>query len=502
MKRFLLRLLALFILLSLSCQAITPVGTPTNQPPTQVPPTPPRSTSTPLAVPTALPTTAAQVATPTAAATELSIPPEQLSAGDPYIPEIGNRGYDVSWYALDLTLDPQQPGLDAQVIITATTTEDISALSLDFVGFEIDAVTVDEVPAVYQRLNKKLLVALPQPLAASSTFQLDVAYHGQPEKIASRYVPFVPSLGLFYVPDANGLFVAAEPDGARNWFPCNDHPSDKAAYRFNLNVPYGLTAVANGVLVESTTSYAGNYFTWVHSQPLATAFVTVAVGKYERIESLSPQGVPIRSYLRSEQVVAYHAKEAAIGEMIDWLGAMFGPYPFDEFGYVSVPSLGASLETQTMVLLGTEDFFEGILIHEMAHMWFGDWVSLDSWGEIWRSEGFATYLVALWSNRDDPTAFENDIATMAQSMQDYPATFPLNDPPPHEMFGQQTYYGAAVVIHALRQTVGDEAFFTGLRLYFERYGGGSASDADFQAVLEEAAGLSLDEFFASWFKEP
>jgi aminopeptidase N len=146
-------------------------------------------------------------------------------------------------------------------------------------------------------------------------------------------------LGLFYIPDANGLFVAAEPDGARNWFPCNDHPRDKAAYRFNLSVPYGLTAIANGVLVESSKSYTGNQFTWVHNQPLATAFVTVAVGKYERIDSLSPQGVPIRSYVREEQIVAYRAKEAVIGEMIDWLGSMFGPYPFDEFGYVSRRSL-------------------------------------------------------------------------------------------------------------------------------------------------------------------
>lgn len=493
---------AFFILLSQACQAVTPTSTATVSPPTAQIPTPLQSTATPKPTLTTAPTFATQTPTAMAAAQEVDISPEQLSAGDPYIPDLGNRGYDVDWYTLDLSLDPRQPDLTGRVIITATTTAAISALSLDFVGFYIDELIVDGEPATYQRANMKLLVALPQPLAEGSPFRLEVAYHGQPEKVASPYVPFVPSLGLFFVPDANSLFVASEPDGARNWFPCNDHPRDKAAYRFNLSVPYGLTAVANGVLVESTTSYAGNQFTWLHSQPLATAFVTVVVGRYERIDSLSPQGVAIRSYVRAEQAVAYLAKQATIGEMIDWLGSMFGPYPFDEFGYVSIPGLGASLETQTMVLLGTQGFPESVMIHEMAHMWFGDWVSLDSWGEIWRSEGFATYLVAMWLNRDDPAALDNDMTVMAQAMQEQPVDFHLNDPPPNDMFGQHTYYGAAVVIQALRQTLGDEAFFAGLRLYFERYGGGSASDAEFKSVMQEAAGMSLDEFFASRFKEP
>jgi aminopeptidase N len=152
------------------------------------------------------------------------------------------------------------------------------------------------------------------------------------------------------------------------------------------------------------------------------------------------------------------------------------------------------------VILGTEVFFEGILVHEMAHMWFGDWVSLDSWSEIWRSEGFATYVTSMWSNRFDPVGLENDIAILSQSMKDDPAVFPLNNPPPIAMFGQHSYYDAAVVIHALRQTVGDKAFFDGLRLYFEHYGGSSASDEEFKAVMEEAARVSLDKFFARWFR--
>jgi aminopeptidase N len=534
MRRHLPLFISFTLLILLACQAIVPAPTPTPTPPTTVITVTPRPTATlppikltqiaqrtqtiqalmtqvaqlPAATPNRALTAAAQTVqayltrapTATADTTRVEIPAEQLSAGDPYMPEIGNQGYDVAWYRLALILDPQRASLSGRVTITATTTAALSALSLDFVGFEIDTLAVNGVPANYQRQGKKLLVALPQPLAAAAPFQVQIAYHGRPAGKPSPYVPFVPALGLIYNPQANVLFAAAEPDGARNWFPCNDHPRDKASYRFELTVPQGLTAVANGVLVSASRSPQGDTFTWEHQQPIATAFVTVAVGPFERVESASPAGVPLRSYVLPKQAAAYRAQAAAIGEMVDWLGGMLGPYPFDEFGYVSAPGLGASLETQTIVLLGTDEFDDSTLVHEMAHQWFGDWVSLDSWGEIWRSEGFATYMAYLWSNRANPAGLESEMDTLAQSLQDYPASFPLNNPPPAEMFGAPSYYGGAVLAHQLRQTVGDAAFFAGLKLYFERYGGGSASDADFQAAMEETSGKSLDDFFAIWFK--
>jgi len=139
-------------------------------------------------------------------------------------------------------------------------------------------------------------------------------------------------------------------------------------------------------------------------------------------------------------------------------------------------------------------------VHEMAHMWFGDWVSLDSWSEIWRSEGFATYAHLLWTARDQPDQFEQTMGGIEEFTTAKPSGYPLNYPPREEMFGSDSYFKGAVVAYALREKVGDQAFYSGLRNYFKLYGGGNASQAQFQAVMEESAGIKLDEFFQKWLK--
>ena len=140
------------------------------------------------------------------------------------------------------------------------------------------------------------------------------------------------------------------------------------------------------------------------------------------------------------------------------------------------------------------------LAHEMAHMWFGDWVSLDSWGDIWRSEGFATYIADLWLTRDDPAALDRQIELYRSLVSETPRDYPLNDPPRHEMFGRDSCIKGAVLVHDLRMEIGDEAFFSGLRAYYEEFGGRAASHQEFQATMEEAAGKSLETFFEDWFK--
>ncbi|MCP4537061.1 MAG: hypothetical protein GY832_07930 [Chloroflexi bacterium] len=433
---------------------------------------------------------------------ELSVSaPENLSAGDPYAPELGNAGYDVQHYTLALALDPSAPFVDARVTIDAVNTMDgLDQVSLDFVGFDISEVSWDGTVLPFFREETKLIVAFPEPLPDGESFALDIAYSGEPIQEASDYVPFISHLGLYY-PSGDSLFVVSEPDGARYWFPSNDHPRDKATYRFELSVPKGLTGVANGVLVEANTGGAtGDLYVWEHDYPMATALVTVAVGDYVRLESASPDGVPLRHYVFPDRQADFERVEARLGEMIDWMSALFGPYPFEAFGFVTVSGLGASLETQTMVILSEGSIEDGTMSHEMAHMWFGDWVNLDSWQTMWRNEGFATYISIMWQLRDTQEDLNQRMAEITRSVLDNDSGYPLNDPPPAQLFGNDSYVKGAVVAHALRQEVGDEAFFGGLRTYFERYGGGTASDAEFQAVMEEAAGVSLDAFFAEWFE--
>ena len=190
------------------------------------------------------------------------------------------------------------------------------------------------------------------------------------------------------------------------------------------------------------------------------------------------------------------SEDPPIGAAVDWMGQRFGAYPFPEFGYVMVKGLGASLETQTMVLLDETSVNEPTMIHELAHMWFGDWVSLDSWRDVWRNEGFATYVQMLWDARNNPAALDE---RLAPSLRTIPASqFPIGDPPRAQLFAGDTYNKGALLAQALRKAIGDQAFYTGQRDYFKRYGGGVATRAEFRAALEDAAGKSLNDLFDRW----
>jgi len=152
-----------------------------------------------------------------------------------------------------------------------------------------------------------------------------------------------------------------------------------------------------------------------------------------------------------------------------------------------------------MVLLSSGMIGKRTAVHELAHMWFGDWVSLDSWEEMWRNEGFATYVQLMWETNDDPEEMALRIAALQSGVDGNDKSYPLNHPPPEYLFELNIYFQGAVAVHALRLEMGDEAFFNGLRQYFQRFGGKTASDADFRAVMEESAGRSLETYFSEWF---
>lgn len=426
------------------------------------------------------------------------------SIGDPYTPELGNTGYDVQHYLLQLALDPAVDRIQGAATVEAVATlHGLSELSLDFAGYEVASVTADGLAAGFSREDKKLIITLPEPLAEGESFALTITYSGQPLYETSPYVGFVDHLGLTF-PDGQSIYALAEPDGARYWFPANDHPRDKATIRFEIVVPEGLTAAANGRLLASQPGAMpdgrpGQLFIWEHQFPMAPYLATVAVGQYERLEGTTPAGVPLRHYTFAESRDDVVAATSEIGEALDWMAGLFGPYPFESFGYVTARVPGGSLETQTMVVLSDAMIGKRTAVHELAHMWFGDWVSLDSWGEMWRNEGFATYVQLMWETRHDPEELALQMAAIESVVEGNDKSYPLNNPPNEYLFELNVYYKGAMAAHALRQEMGDEAFFAGLRNYFERYGGGTASDAQFRAVMEESAGRSLEDYFNTWF---
>ncbi|MFW6062929.1 MAG: M1 family metallopeptidase [Chloroflexota bacterium] len=497
-------LVAIFLLLLTGCSAarglrLFPASQETarteeaTQPATQTDTDP---TTTPWTMPAASPT---PVPSPT-----LTLLSGKPSIGDPFTPDLGNTGYDVQHYDLQLAVNPSESHLSATVTVEAvTTTPNLRQISLDFIGFEISAVTVDDATASFERDADKLWVTFPQPLLDEGTpFALSVQYAGQPEQRDSPYIHYADYLGLIF-PGSNQFYTLSEPDGARYWFPANDHPLDKATFHTELTVPRGLAAIANGQLVDSSLSTMpdgsdGATFVWEHNYPMATYLALAAGGHYLRVEEEAPNGIPLVYYYFPELEDEYLEAVEVTGEAMDWLSERFGPYPFDSYGQVSYYALGISMEMQTMTLLSFQMLDERTVVHELTHSWVGNWVGLDNWGDTWRKEGLATYMEVLWLSRDDPARLEELIAEIEQEVAEKGRDYDLNQPPRERILSFDSYQRGALLMHALHEEIGDEAFFEGWRSYIAEYGGGSAGQEEFEAAMEEAAGRSLQEFFERW----
>ena len=411
--------------------------------------------------------------------------------GDRLYPQLGNGGYDVLHYDIDLRFIPEENFISATTSITATATADLSAFNLDLYGLAVESVAVDGAPAAFERHDSELIIRPAESLARGANFITTVAYAGVPEAIVDPGVPFV-KLGWQAWED--GYFGAvSEPSGAMTWFPSNNHPSDKAAYTMTISVPRELTAAANGILTEVMDNDDGTRsFVWRMDEPMASYLTLVAVGDY--IETRDESGpVPIRNYIPAgidaEIISGYDITQ----EIMTWLIELIGPYPFAEYGVVVLPGFPAALETQTLSAFGEGEPDALVIVHELAHQWFGNSVSPASWGDIWLNEGFATYFMALYH-------YERLRGPGGEFML---SNVHIELPPPgdievSELFGPSVYFRGALTLHALRAEVGDDVFFDILREYYQRHAHSVASTADFIAAAEEVSGRELDALFDAW----
>jgi aminopeptidase N len=285
--------------------------------------------------------------------------------------------------------------------------------------------------------------------------------------------------------------------------PCNDHPSDKATYTFTISVPIGTTAVANGALTDQHTARDTDVWVWQEDRPMATYLIQLLTGDYQVIESAGPNGVPLVSAVLRDDVATMQPFLDVTPQMMKYFEKFFGAYPLDRYGLAITDSFsGLAMETQERSLFSRLDFEDGqlgqsqqmYLSHELAHQWFGDAVSPAQWSDIWLNESFATYSEWLWADHIGAEGIES----RAASELAFRAPGSSTDPSAGDLFGSNSYGGGAVVLHALRHTIGDEAFFELLSRWVAENNGESRVTADFVALAQEVAGTSLTDFFDTW----
>ena len=442
-------------------------------------------------------------ASPTAQPTEVPLDPVAGSPGigDPYYPGLGNGGYDVARYVLDLDWDPQSARLEGLATIEATATQDLLSFNLDLEGMEVAAITVDGTDATFVHEGAELTISPAEPLAEGADFVAVIDYGGRPGRIDP--LADIPIGGWFFV---NGTaFVMSEPGGNFAWHPVNDHPLDKALFRVEVTAPADLTVASAGLLVEVIDEGDGTS-TWIYEprDPMAPYLLPLAIGDLELIDEGEAEGVPIRNAIDRDLV----SRQDAFGrtpQMMEVFVDLFGPYPFDAYGVLVVDAVvGGALEQQTLSIFG-QDFlrsgrdFDDVVAHELAHQWFGNHVTVGAWDEIWLNEGFATYAQYLYFEAIDPAY---DIDAEIERIRNFDATLlalPVpGDPGPEQLFATSVYFRGALTLHALRRTIGDDAFFDTISAYVDRFGGANVTTEDFQAVAEEISGTDLDPFFQSW----
>jgi len=439
----------------------------------------------------------------------------ELEIGDPYFPGLGNGGYDVEHYALVLDLDMDADEVAATATLRAKALQDLSSFSLDLYGLEVEGVLVDGKEARFERpppgkaepkekpgkpaKPSELVVRPAAPLASGATFTTEVRYHGSPAGRPDPSVAFVPT-GVGWMRGESGVYVVSECIGAASWFPCNDHPRDKATFSFRITVPKAYTAAANGILEEVVEAGEARTFVFEARDPLATYLATLNVAEFGVLEAEGPRGIPVRVYHPLNASEAELAAFRRQPEVLAFLESVFGPYPFEAAGGVlSYENIPGALECQTLPVYGRGPGSGlEVIVHELAHQWFGDCVSPDLWRDMWLNEGFASYAEWLWLEHESgKAAYEARARSTYAQLREGRTGSPF-DPGVERVFSPRVYDRGAMVLHGLRQEVGDETFFRILKGWVERHRNGNASTADFVAHAGEVAGKKLKRFFDEW----
>ncbi len=447
---------------------------------------------------------------------EKDAPPVPLPGREP---ARGSRGYDVVHYELDLDIDPGAETVAGEVAVhLAAVGVGLESVVLDLVqDLGVDDVRWNGAAAAFVHAGDSLTIALPVLLPAGESGVLRVRYGGRPRPhgpLAGGLLFRSRDPGTPDDPDDDRpvVFSIVEPSSAHAWWPCKDHPGDKATATLSFTVPEDMVAVSNGRLLGAAPAPGGRRrFTWDEAHPLATYLLSVAAADYVhwREECRGAYGpVDLQYFVFPEDESRARADLAPTCAMLGFMEDLAGPYPFADEKYAQAAvKWGGAMEHQTATSLGSFLFtgdgrFAKILVHELAHQWFGDLITPADWPDLWLNEGFARYCEALWLERTEGrAAYLNYMRRIGPERHEdlFTEQGLLTDPVPL-MPNLLVYDKGAWVLHMLRGHLGDAAFFALLRDYAgdPRRAYGNVTTADFVAAAAATGGDGAARMLAPW----
>ncbi|OJF09444.1 M1 family metallopeptidase [Couchioplanes caeruleus] len=416
---------------------------------------------------------------------------------DSYLPEHGNGGYRVLHYDLDLDYRVATNRLAGRAAVTAVAAQPLSRLTLDLGRFRVQDVRVDGRPAKFAHRPDKLHIRPERPLGAGAAFRVDIRYSGKPVPVASRWG----DIGWDELTD--GVIVASQPLGSPSWFPCDDQPGAKASFQVAVTTPSAYTVLVTGDPISRHRGAGTTTWVFERREPTAPYLMSVQIGRYERVD-LAVGGVVQHAAIPHTVRADFAHDFGRHGEIMETLQRFFGPYPFREYVVVVTDDdLDDPIEAQGMSVFGKNHVdgrrtHERLVVHELAHQWFGNSLTVADWRHIWLNEGFATYAEWLWSG----VCGDRPADALAAEWHAYVAARPekmiVANPGVERMFDPVVYKRGALTLHALRKTVGDDSFFALLRAWVAEHQHATVTTEQFRSHAQRFAREPLAGLFAAW----
>ncbi len=371
-----------------------------------------------------------------------------------------------------------------------------------------DAMTVDSVyyrnvPIEFSHKDHKLIITLPKPLIMNGADSISVFYRGEPQETG---------FGSFVKSTHNGvpiIWTLSEPYGAMEWWPCKQTLIDKIdSVDIIVTTPDPFRTASNGILVSENVSRNKRTMHWKHRYPIATYLIAIAVTNYvdytETANLTSGGTFPVVNFVYPESLENAKQNTFRTIEIMDLFNTLFGDYPFsgEKYGHAQF-GWGGGMEHQTMSFMGSFGF--ELVAHELAHQWFGNYVTLASWKDIWLNEGFASYATGLaYEHLLDGYLWPRWKRINVDRIVSQPggSVYVEDTTSVNRIFnGRLSYSKGAYLLHMLRWKLGDEKFYSAIRNYLHDpvIAYGFATHRQVEEHFEAASGYSLRRFFDQWY---
>lgn len=408
---------------------------------------------------------------------------------------------------LDVRLDPSEARVRGEVTHTVEALGDgVTLLPFDAADLVVHAARRGEVSLTPIPHAAGVDVALDRPLAAGERVDVTLAFESRPTR------------GLFFVQGASGrpqAWTQGAMEDHHHWFPCFDAPQHPVTTEVIATVPAPYVALSNGEPAVYGESVEDDWrrFHWRHETPHALYLLTLVVDELVCLEDHSGS-VPLYHYVPAGREDDARALFARVPKMIEWLGEATGrPYPYPRYGHVFLGEfMWGGMENTTLTSLTdtalvdavhqAEEGLERLVVHELAHQWFGDLIAPRGWPQIWLNESFATYFDLLGVRMlDGEDQFQTNILGyradyLHEAAHRYVRPVVTRSyAHPYILFDRHAYEKGALVLHTLRDQLGEDGFWRGLRLYVERAAGTAAETSDVRRAFEDATGADLTDFF-------